>query len=216
VIAVVVLACSREAGAIGMCEDVAIHYRAPTLYSESDNAFAVPATQDWCDAGTVDDKRGTIELVELRGIDGKVVAILSTVTGADAAHLTAAVGGFVAVPDLAHALEQRGYVPLVASSRCTVAITWSRAPAPDPWPPIAMGLAIAGSSKLALGIAAAARKGDALVRAHVLPKRHAIAIWALLPTCAGPPPGYFGSDDAGMCYPVDTPIVKLVTGATCT
>jgi hypothetical protein len=212
----VVLMLARAAGAIGMCEDVAIHYRAPTLFSESDNAFAVPATQDWCETTATDEKRGTIELVELRGLDGKIVAVLSTAKGADAAHLTAAVGSFVAVPDVARALAQRGYAPLVASTQCKASLTWSKAPDRDPWPPIAMGLAISGGSKLALGIASVARKGDALVRTHLFPKRHAIAVWALLPTCAGPPPGYFGSDDAGSCYPIDTPIVKLVTGATCT
>ncbi|HEY3357984.1 MAG TPA: hypothetical protein VGQ83_32345 [Polyangia bacterium] len=35
-----------------------------------------------------------------------------------------------------------------------------------------------------------------------------------VPQCQGPPPGYFGADDAGDCYPLDQPVVLALDAAT--
>jgi hypothetical protein len=52
------------------------------------------------------------------------------------------------------------------------------------------------------------------VRAQWLPKRSAVAVWAIIPSCSGPPPGYFGPDDAGDCYEVDSVALTMVEVAS--
>ncbi|HWO17306.1 MAG TPA: hypothetical protein VNO30_00965 [Kofleriaceae bacterium] len=48
-----------------------------------------------------------------------------------------------------------------------------------------------------------------------------IAVWLRQPGCAGPPPGYFGPNDPGTCYPddkIEVPILdakKLPALASC-
>jgi hypothetical protein len=43
----------------------------------------------------------------------------------------------------------------------------------------------------------------------VLAKQASVAVFAIVPSCAGPPPGYFGPDDGGECYRVNTPVAML-------
>jgi hypothetical protein len=40
-------------------------------------------------------------------------------------------------------------------------------------------------------------------------------VFAIVPACGGPPPGYFGPDDGGACYHVDTSRALLVDAPAC-
>jgi hypothetical protein len=213
------LAVAGHAHATGMCENVGVRYDPPELFDEATQSFAIPASQPWCDVDQDgDEQRGTVSFVELRDVHDKVIGILSTATGADAAHLTAAVGVFDAVPlgKLHATLLARGYAPLVTKAKCKLATAWTDGANVGGWRGATLQLDVESAgkrvSRATLGAGSAARRGDQILRSHVLAKRSAIAVFAIVPSCAGPPPGYFGSDDAGDCYHDDTPVVMLLDG----
>ncbi len=223
-VCVLVLA-ARTAGATGVCENLARHYDPPKLFSEAENAFAVFGSQDWCDeidrGQGLEEVRGTVHFVELRDTAGNVVGIFSGARGKDAERVTDLVGAFEPAPPakLAGTLRKRGYVPLVKAGRCSVRTAWSAAPKEqvNGFPAARLSLdVLAGSKRLTrvdLGLAARDRKSAAIVRAQWLPKKKAVALWAIVPSCSGPPPGYFGPDDAGQCYPIDSAAITVVDSA---
>lgn len=217
----------RSAHAIGLCENTPRHYDPPRLYSEAAQAFAIAGTQEWCeeqqDAGG--EVRGKVAFVELRDLTGKVIGLLSSARGPDASRMTDLVGAFeeVTAARLAATLKQRGYLPLQATSprsRCTVRTTWSAAPkeSVNGYPAAKLSLdVLAGAKRIAridLGLGARDRKGAAAARGQFLPKRSSLAVWASVPTCEGPPPGYFGPDDRGVCYPVDGTRLMVLDATT--
>ena len=67
--------------------------------------------------------------------------------------------------------------------------------------------------RVSLGPIAQRRKADVVSVAHVDGAK--LVVWTLVPTCAGPPPGYFGADDGGDCYPVDTPVIRVLDAKRC-
>lgn len=224
----VLLLAARTAGATGVCENVSRHYDPPRLYSETEDAFAVFASQDWCDeverGGALDEERGKVHFVELRDTKGAVVGILSSARGKDAQRVTDLVGAFDPVPaaKIAGTLKARGYLPLASTSpkRCTVRTSWRAAPKEtvNGFPAATLSIDVLAGAKrvtrVELGLAARDRKGAAIVRAQWLPKRTAVAVWAILPTCSGPPPDYFGADDAGACYEADNVALVMVETAS--
>ena len=227
----VLMLAARTAAATGVCENTPRHYDPPRLYSETEDAFAVFASQDWCDevvsGGTIDEVRGKVHFVELRDIRGTVLAILSSARGKDAQRVTDLIGAFdpVSPAKLAGTLKARGYLPLMSTGpkprRCSVRTAWRPAPKEtvNGFPAATLSLEVlAGGKRLTrveLGLAARDRKPAAVVRAQWLPKRSGVAVWAIVPSCAGPPPGYFGADDAGDCYQVDN-VALMVIDATAT
>ena len=50
---------------------------------------------------------------------------------------------------------------------------------------------------------------------HWLAADRSVVVFSLVPTCAGPPPGYFGAGDAGLCYRIDTPDVRVIPAKDC-
>ncbi|HUJ61225.1 MAG TPA: hypothetical protein VLX92_22130 [Kofleriaceae bacterium] len=219
---VVALLVARTAGATGPCENVGVRYDPPELFDEATQSFAIPASQPWCDVeehgGALDEVRGEVAFVELRDVSGHVLGTLSTAIGADADHLKAARGAFEAIPygKLHATLVKRGYAPLVAIGHCKLATTWTDLGPPAGWRTGTLQLdVIAGGKTLVrskLGDGSVARRGDPIVRAHGLARGGAVAVFAIVPSCAGPPPGYFGPDDGGDCYHVDTPVVIRLEG----
>ncbi|NVB77328.1 MAG: hypothetical protein HOV81_02940 [Kofleriaceae bacterium] len=206
------LVLAKAAHATGICENTERRYHAPTAYSESEHAFAVPGVQPWCeeveDGGTLDEKRGEVAFVELRKNDGTVIATLTDSTDAHAS--------FDHVDDLSAELARRGYKP-VSAGRCTITSSFGRAPAVDGWP--AQKLAIVQKARgkqikrVSLGAIAKERKADAISVAHIDGAK--LVVWTLVPTCGGPPPGYFGANDGGACYPIDTPVISVLDAKRC-
>lgn len=206
------LVLAKAAHATGICENTERRYRAPTAYSETEHAFAVPGVDPWCDevehGGAIDEKRGEVAFVELRASDGTVLATLTDSTDPHAS--------FERVADVSAELARRGYKP-VSAGRCTVTASFGRAPAVDGWP--AQKLAIVQRARgkqvkrVALGSIATQRKAEVLSVAHVDGTK--LVVWTLVPACGGPPPGYFGADDGGVCYPIDTPVVSVLDAKRC-
>lgn len=218
------LAAAGTAHATGVCENTETHYDPPELFDESTRSFAIPGSQPWCDeqqdGGSLDEQRGTVSFVELRDVADKVLGRLSTASGADARHLKASAGDFdaIAFGKLHATLLARGYQPLVAPAKCRLATEWTDVESAGGWRGATLQLDVTSGGKpiahTVLGKGSIARRGDQLVRAHVLAKQSAIAVFAIVPSCAGPPPGYFGPSDGGDCYRVDTPVVLLLDAKT--
>jgi hypothetical protein len=217
----VLLMTASHAHATGVCENTSAHYDPPELFDEGTQSFAIPALQPWCEevqsGGAIDEKRGSVSFVELRDVHDKVLGILSTATGDDAGHLKAAVGAFEAVPlgKLHSTLLKRGYVPVVSKAKgCKLTTVWTDVGKSGGWRGATLQLDLENAGKrllrMKLGTGSIARRGDQIVRGHVIAKQPAIAIFAIVPACAGPPPGYFGPDDTGDCYQVDTPVVMMI------
>jgi len=219
------------AHASGVCENTGTTYGVPTLFAEATEAFAVPATLAWCEerdrGGVLDEVRGTIAFTELRDVHGKVLGVLSAARGKDAKRLEAAVGAFdkVATGKLASTLKARGYARIVPqgrtrAARCTVRAAWTstRGTYHDGFPAGLLAVEVWAGKQRALryevGPAAEARRGDEKIVAHFLARRGAIALFVRRPTCAGPPPGYFGPDDPGDCYAVDEVSTTLLDAKT--
>jgi hypothetical protein len=216
----IVLFCAAQAHAIGLCEDVETRFDAPELFDEATRSFAIPASQGWCDelqdGGSLGEKRGTVPFVQLRGAHG-VLGVLSTASGADADRLKAAAGTFEAVAfgKLHATLLKRGFAPLAGALKgCKITTAWTDVAAAGGWRSATLQLEVVRAGKPVLrkplGQGSIARKGDQVVRAHVLADRSGIAVFAIVPSCEGPPPGYFGPDDGGQCYRVDTPVVLMI------
>ncbi len=209
---------THDAFAIGLCENTPRQYSPPRLFDETTNTFAIPATQVWCDevqdGAAFDETRGVVSFIELRDTSGQVTGIASNATGADAKRLTAMFG---TVTKPATALAK--FKKLVRTSagqlgRCTVRTTWKRSPVPlNGFPAGTLGIeVIAGKQTLAsaeIGLAAAQRREEVAVAAHFRRDTRTVAVFVRLPTCSGPPPGYFGPDDGGDCYAEDEPVIKL-------
>ena len=176
------------------------------------------------DGDAFDEKRGEVAFVELRDVHGTVLGRLSTATGDDAKHLAALVDGIeaIAVGKLHSTLVKRGYAPLVTHSAakraCTLALTWGTAAGKGGWvrAPLSLEVSLGGKQllRVPLGDGTTARRGDQFLRAHYLIASRAIAVFALLPSCAGPPPGYFGPDDGGSCYHINTPLALALDAKT--
>jgi hypothetical protein len=211
---------ARSAYATGVCENTERSYDPPELFDEATQSFAIPVTQPWCDVVVTndvvyDEVRGTVRFVELRDVSNQVVGVLSTAQGDDAKHLREHVGDFEHVPygKLHATLVKRGYAPIVAPKKCALAGAWTDVdpPASRTWRGAVLQLdVVAGGKRLQrmkLGDGSVTRRGDQLVRGHAVAKQTAIAVFATVPSCAGPPPGYFGPDDGGDCYQVNTPVV---------
>jgi len=216
------LCIARFAHATGTCEDTGVRYDPPQLFDGKTQSFAIPAVQDWCEEdqhnGVIDEVRGKVSFVELRDIHNKVLGVLSTATGGDAKRLNAAIGKFEAVPTgkLHAILLARGYAPLIAKSKCKLATAWTDY---DPtverdWRGANVQLEIKSAGKqlarILLGKGSLARRGDQWVRAHVIADQGAIAVFAIVPSCGGPPPGYF-EGDGGSCYHQNAPVAMLLT-----
>jgi len=224
---------ARSAYAIGFCENTMRSYDPPEMFDETTQSFAIPGTQAWCDhvmddnGFPVDAKYGSVKFVELRDVSNHVIGVLSTAQGADADHLRSWLGEFEYVPygKLHATLVQRGYAPIVALTKCKLAGAWTdvdplpSSPPPPPTSPVvfhswrAATLQLdvtAGGKRLhrvKLGVGSIERRGDQVLRGHVRAKSSAIAVFAIVPSCAGPPPGYFGPDDGGDCYRKSEPVV---------
>lgn len=206
----------RTAEAIGRCENTPRTYEPPRLFSEQEQAFAVSATQAWCEErDEMNEDRGEIAFVELRDLNGDVVGILSSARGKDAQRLERLVRAFepVAAGKLDGVLEARGFAPLAATSRgktrCEVLTATSPAPKEtvNGFPAARVFVDVHGGGKrlarVDAGLAAQQREYELVALGHAMAKRPVIAVWMRRPSCSGPPPGYFGPDDGGSCYPDD-------------
>ena len=208
------------AHATGVCEGTGTRYQAPTLFAESSELFAVPATASWCEErqneGSIEEVRGTVTYTELRDVRGRVVTSLSEATGKDRIELAKIVGSaeWLAPGMTATWLKDKGFAPIqatgpVARENCAVHATWKAAPKEqiNGFPAARLGVELRAGKKvvhrLQLGLAAETRKGSERVVAHFFKTKRMVALFTLLPTCEGPPPGYFGPDDPGSCYDVD-------------
>jgi hypothetical protein len=214
---VVLMLLARSAHAIGICEGTIRVYDAPEMFDEATQSFAIPATEPWCDVittdnGNMDTVRGSVRFVELRDVSNQVIGRLSTAQGADADHLRQYGGDFEYVPygKLHATLVKRGYAPIVAPSKCKLAGAWTDVQSGGGWRGATLQLDVVAAGKrvhrVRLGDGSVERRGDQMIRGHVIAKQ-AIAVFATVPSCGGPPPGYFGHDDGGDCYHVDTPVV---------
>jgi hypothetical protein len=203
---------AATAHATGPCENTERHYGKPIAFSETDQAFAVPGVQPWCDVvedgDTYDEKRGEIRFTELRDVKNNVLAVLteSKDKHSELEH----------VASVKAELAKRGYKPLVAG-KCTVSAAFDKAQDLDGWPARALTLVVKAGKTLVTRVpltrVAKQRAGDVVNVRHVTRKQ--LVVWTLVPTCAGPPPGYFGPDDGGECYPVDMPVVSVVDDERC-
>ncbi|MGN6105508.1 MAG: hypothetical protein ACTHU0_10420 [Kofleriaceae bacterium] len=218
---------TRTAGATGLCENVGTLYDPPRWFSETEETFVVPAHHRWCEeqdpVETGDPElRGSFDFFEVRNLKNEIVEVLASARGKTAQRLTELKGKFTSVPAgrLAATLEKRGYRSLAAGATspaggCTVRSTWTHQRGGRTGK---IFLEVrAGTQELVrkeIGEGATSRRGKAVVRAQLLAKRAAIAAWALVPTCDGPPPGYFGPDDPGECYPNDAPKMIVLDAAT--
>jgi len=215
----------RSAFATGLCENVGPRYDPPELFDEATQSFAINVSQPWCeqieDHGTFDEKRGTVAFVELRDIHSKVIGRLSAAQGEDADHLRSVIGDFdaIAVGKLHTTLLARGYKPVVAPKSCKLTTAWTDVASGGGWRAASVQLDVMRAGKqlvrTKLGDGSIQRRGDQVVRAHALAKQKAFAVFAIVPACAGPPPGYFGPEDGGDCYHVDTPVVMLLAAPAC-
>jgi hypothetical protein len=218
----VVMVTARVAHATGPCENVGPRYDPPELFDDKTRSFAIPVSQPWCDVewqgGAVDENRGAVAFVELRDVDNHVIGVLSAAQGADAEHLQRAVGAFEAVPRKFHAaIVARGYAPLVPRARdCKLTTAWTDVDPEKPrgWRGATLQLDVTRGGKrllrVQLGRGNAERRGDQFIRVHAMAKQSSLAVFAIVPSCAGPPPGYFGPDDGGDCYHVNTPVALLL------
>lgn len=214
---------SRTAEAIGPCENTPLVYEPPLMFSEKEQAFAIPATQYWCEESTVGNEvRGDLKFVELRDVNDIVIGRLSIAHGQVAKRLEQAVGAFEAVPagKLAATLKARGYAPLAATgrgkARCAVRTATTAAPKEtvNGFPAERGHVEVVSGGKLLVrlddDLTAEQRHDDFIVRAHFLAQRAAIAVWVQRPSCAGPPPGYWGPDSLGDCYPINNAEVLVL------
>jgi hypothetical protein len=217
------LALVMSAGAAhaeGLCENTPLRFDPPTMFDAKTQSFAIPASQAWCDV-TEDnqEKRGTVAFVQLRDVHDKVLANVSGATGADATHLQAAIGAFEKLSGLHAALVKRGYAPLDGKlAKCTVKTKWTGVTAGDRgWQDGTVVLELARGGKqlqqVTLGAGTAQRRGDQQVRTHAIGTQ--LAVFATVPSCDGPPPGYFSAGDAGDCYQKDQVSVRLIDATAC-
>jgi hypothetical protein len=212
----VLLALASPAYATGFCENTPRHVGPPKFVHEADGVFALPFTQDWCDEKDGVEKRGVVSGVELRDATG-VKAVLAT---AGAVKRLEAMGETVdTVKSIDAELKARGFRPLVKkTAACTVRTAWQNEKDPsNGWPAGKLGVdVVAGKQKVAsveIGIAARKRRGDVVIAAHFAKPK--VLVFARLPTCSGPPPGYFGPDDGGDCYTEDEPVIRVLDAAAC-
>ena len=68
-------------------------------------------------------------------------------------------------------------------------------------------------ARIDAGLAAEQRQSELVALGHAVAKRPVIAVWLRLPSCSGPPPGYFGPEDGGDCYPDDEIQLLLLDAA---
>jgi hypothetical protein len=208
----VLVVLAATAHATGVCENTERRYGKPVAFSEKDQAFAVPGVQPWCDevddGGVLDEKRGETAFTELRDIKGHVLAVLTESTDTH--------GAFDHVASIKAELARRGY-KAVAPAHCTITRRLGKAKPVDGWPALELQIEerVAGSvvKRASVGSIAEQRSKDVVSVAHVTGKQ--LVVWTLVPTCGGPPPGYFSPDDGGVCYPQDTPVITVLDGARC-
>lgn len=217
------------AAATGICENTGTTYGKPTLFAEATETFAVPATLAWCDekdnGGSIEEVRGTIAYVELRDVNNNAVGLISSAKGKDAKRLEDSVGEFdkVVAGKLDAELKKRGYVAINAKSpakaACRAQATFKKAPKDtvNGFPAERMYIEVRAGKKSMLrkelGLSAQQRQESGVVLAHFYTTKKAVALFTLLPTCSGPPPGYFGPDDVGDCYEDDTITTSLIDGS---
>ena len=208
---VVVLVCvARSAFASGLCENTPTHYDPPELYNPATRSFAIPATKSWCDDGTGHEVRGTIKYVELISSKG-TLGRLSDVTGDDAKRVATWTDFELISHGTMHAeLVKRGYASFVAPKLCKLAAEWTDIDPPG-WRAATLRLAVTVKAKriatIPFAAGSEARRADVWLRSAFDKKRGSVTVIGLVPDCSGPPPGHFGSGDAGSCYVVETPVL---------
>jgi hypothetical protein len=132
---------------------------------------------------------------------GVVVLVFLATRSAFATGLCENVGSRYDAPEL---FDRRRYQPIAAPKACKLTAAWTDVESGGGWRGATVQLDVMRAGKRVLrtklGDGSVARRGDQLVRAHALVAQKALAVFAIVPACAGPPPGYFGPDDGGTCY----------------
>ncbi|MFT3691611.1 MAG: hypothetical protein QM831_00615 [Kofleriaceae bacterium] len=214
-----IVARAARAYATGECENNPVRFDPPELYNAKLQAFAIPVSAAWCDFQ--DDNmheaaRGTVSFVELRDIRNKVIGRITAATGKDLEREKAMMSDIEVVAQLHKTLLARGYQPIKNVPACSFKAKWDGFGDKSGWQTARVSLDVAKRKKLLtsvlVGEGSAARQGDAQIRAAT--DGTVIAVFVTVPTCAGPPPGYFGPEDGGDCYHVDEPLVRLLAAET--
>jgi len=198
--ALLLLLLPSVAHATGPCEDNPVRFDPPSQYSAKEHAFASPGVAAWCEVDAQDqERRGAAKFVELRDVANKVLATLSA--DPDAARIHAD-----RVVPLHAALIARGYGALAKVPSCAFKTAWDG-------DGVVVDVTRAGKrlARVPLGPGSTRRRGDQQL--VVTRDGDALALWATVPDCDGPPPGYFGPDDPGTCYKRDTVIAMTLDKA---
>lgn len=222
-----IVAAAGSAQATGVCENNPRQFEPSVSWSATEKQLAIPATQDWCEekdeGGTLGEQRGTVRFVEIRDISGTVVERLSSERGAQAKRLKESVGEFKVVPSekMPQTLKARGFVPLSAKAvspagGCTTRLKWAKSKETvNGFPAGSVSVEVVAAKKVLasadLGLAARQRRGDLALRSLFIADGKSVVVWARVPQCSGPPPGYFDKDFAGDCYAGDEIVIKQLT-----
>jgi hypothetical protein len=203
----------RVAHATGPCEDTPRLYGAVLGFAEADGRFAIKVSRSWCDEGRDQREiRGILEFVEVRDLKNGVPGRLASLTGKDARRLERLEGAFehVKASRLNALLKERGFkVPARSArcptGRCTVRTGWGHDPdGLNGFPAGKVSVEVREGKRvlerLEAGVAARERRAEVQVHAQFAPAARRLAVLVRVPQCSGPPPGYFGKDDAGTCY----------------
>lgn len=185
------------AHATGRCEDNPTRFDPPTQFSAKEHAFASAGVAAWCEVDEQNqERRGSAKFVELRDVANKVLATLSA--DPDASRISAD-----KVAQLHQALVARGYGALAKVPNCGFKTAWDG-------DGVVVDVTRAGKrlARVPLGSGSTRRRGDQQL--VVARDGEAIALWATVPDCDGPPPGYFGPDDPGTCYKRETVIAMTL------
>jgi hypothetical protein len=216
------------ARATGACENTPIRYDVPIRFEPRDHLFAYPGVSHWCEEdesrGVIDEIRGTVRFVEVRGADEKSVTRLATARRRDAERLRENIKTFdvVAPGRMLPTLSAAGFVSLAAAARspagdCHVRKQVSRRDEKlYEFPASKVAVEVyTGKRTLAVrdaGVASRELTSQIAVRAQFLKDERAVAIWVRVPICdGGSPPDYWFKGYPGDCYHQDTIFVSLLT-----
>ncbi len=216
-LALALLGLPRPAAATGACEDLKL-LRTLVGVSEGRGEWLVETAREGCeevetDDGELEEQRGTLHVVEAVGRDGKTARRFLSETDPAAIRRYGKPGG---EPPTEPATALEAYrktgafvspATFIASpSGACRAVVEDGETRPDQagFSETAVQLRLTSGGKelvaVPLGHHVLDEPGFA-VHTLFLPTAREVWVWAGLPVCVGgPPPGYFGEDDAGDCY----------------
>jgi len=215
------LAPAPSAHAVGACENTPITYELVGM-SAATGQVLVKGEQEYCDVddsgGSIEEDRGSVPFFQVRDLGGKGKTTwflrrnsVTTRARFSSGTLPRKTKSFKALRKLR---KKRSFTPAAKlakapSGACSVKVEGADEPEVDgefPETVVTVSVHAKGKRIWSENLGAAAIAAGPRVLSMWSKTRKSLVLWADLPSCSGPPPGYF-EGDAGDCYPEHEPYV---------